>query len=87
MINLNVLSEHTIDLQLVIAALEDSGFCTAFDAMIKTAEPYVDIDRTTALQDLRSIANHPDGVFWCDDDVNADVRVLTSFVTVSAQVQ
>jgi len=72
--------EHTIDLQLVKTAFEESMFCTAFDKMIATAAPHVNLDRVKVLKPLRDIANHPDGVFWCDSKVNGDKSTLVGRV-------
>jgi hypothetical protein len=51
--------------------------------MIRTAAEYVTLNRATVLQPLRDIANHPDGVFWCDTDVNGDKSTLVRRVRTS----
>jgi hypothetical protein len=86
MINLKVSSEHTIDLQLVKTALEESGFCTAFDKMIATAAPHVNLDRAKVLQPLRAsliTKTASSGVTL----KSMEMYALTSFVTVFARVQ
>jgi hypothetical protein len=78
MINLNISLEHPVELQLVKTALENNGFCDAWKGMVNTitTSAYNTINPTAIFQPLRSAANDATGMYYCNTDINREVRAV-----------
>ena len=79
MINLNISLEHPVELQLVKTALVKNGFCDAWNGMVNTimtSEYNRNINPTAIFQPLRSAANDATGMYYCNTDINREVRAV-----------
>jgi hypothetical protein len=66
-----------LELQLIKAAVISKGFCTAFVGLVNALEGKQSLtaaQKTAYWQPFRDAANDPSGRYWCDKDVNAEVR-------------